>query len=101
MAYRYRITIEMLGVRAGSDQDGTSLQFCIDNHDDLLKIAETIRSKRWFDKDKSASLAIGLKLFSEIVLEKTRDYVFAPLVLPLRNFINRFKSTPAANKAAN
>ena len=60
-----------------------------------------IRSKRWFDKDKSAPLAIGLKLFSEIVLEKTRDYVFAPLVLPLRNFLNRFKSTPAANKAAN
>jgi hypothetical protein len=37
MAYRYRITIEKLGVRAGSEQDGTSLQFCIDNHDYLLK----------------------------------------------------------------
>jgi hypothetical protein len=95
MAYRYRITIEMLGVRAGSDQDGTSLQFCIDNHDDLLKIAETIRSKRWFDKDKSASLAIGLKLFSEIVLEKRHDPLFAPLVLPIRDFIRRLKHAQA------
>jgi hypothetical protein len=57
MAYRYRITIETLGVRAGSEPDGTSLQFCVDNHDDLLKIADMIRSKRWFDRDKSASLA--------------------------------------------
>jgi hypothetical protein len=95
MAYRYRITIEMLGVRAGSDQDGTSLQFCIDNHDDLLKIAETIRSKRWFDKDKSVSLAIGLKLFSEIVLEKRHDPLFAPLVLPIRDFIRRLKHAQA------
>ena len=95
MAYRYRITIEMLGVRAGSDQDGTSLQFCIDNHDDLLKIAETIRSKRWFDKDKSASLAIGLKLFSEIVLEKRHDPLFAALVLPIRDFIRRLKHAQA------
>ena len=85
----------MLGVRAGSDQDGTSLQFCIDNHDDLLKIAETIRSKRWFDKDKSASLAIGLKLFSEIVLEKRHDPLFAPLVLPIRDFIRRLKHAQA------
>lgn len=95
MAYRYRITIEMLGVRAGSQQDGTSLQFCIDNHDDLLKIAEIIRSKRWFDKDKSASLAIGLMLFSEIVLEKRHDQLFAPLVLPIRDFIQRLKHAQA------
>jgi hypothetical protein len=96
MAYRYRITIEMLGVRAGNEQDGTSLQFCIDNHDNLLKIAETIRSKCWFDTDKSASLAIGLKLFSEIVLEKRHDKLFAPLVPPIRDFIQRLKHAPGA-----
>jgi hypothetical protein len=95
MAYRYRITIETLSVRAGNEQDGASPQFCTDNDDGLLKIAEMIRSKRWLDKDKSASLVIGFRLFSEIILETRHDQLFAPLVLPIRDSIQRLKHAQA------
>jgi len=91
MSYRYRITIETLGSRTSQGEEEESLQFCTDNHDDLLEIVEAIRSKRPLDKDKSASLAIGLKLFSEIIREMRKDQMFAPLVLPIRNFIEQLK----------
>jgi Domain of Unknown Function with PDB structure (DUF3861) len=91
MSNRYRITIETLGSRTSQGEDEASLQFCTDNHDNLLEIVEAIRSKRLLDKDKSASLAIGLKLFSEIIREMRKDQMFAPLVLPIRNFIEQLK----------
>jgi hypothetical protein len=75
------------------------LQFCTDNHDNLLEIVEAIRSKRLLDKDKSASLAIGLKLFSEVILEMRKDQMFAPLVLPIRNFIEQLKRVKVEDRA--
>jgi hypothetical protein len=98
-SYRYRITIETLGSRTSQDEDEASLQFCTDNHDNLLEIVEAIRSKRLLDKDKSASLAIGLKLFSEVILEMRKDQMFAPLVLPIRNFIEQLKRVKVEDRA--
>ncbi|WP_158820911.1 DUF3861 domain-containing protein [Granulicella sp. S156] len=90
MSYRYRITIESLG-SSPNYQEYESLQFCADNHDNLCEVVKAIHSKRLFDADKSASLAIGLKLFSEVILEKRNDPLFAPLVLPIRSFIQQIK----------
>lgn len=70
------------------------MSFEADNHDDLFKIIEAIRAKELLDADKSAALAIGLKLFSEVVLEKRRDPLFAPLSEPIRNFIQQLKGLP-------
>ena len=42
----------------------------------LLEIVEAVRSKGLLDADKSAALAVGLKLFSEIVMEKRSDPLF-------------------------
>lgn len=91
MSYRYRITIESLGSSPNYGQEDESLQFCADNHDNLFEVVKAIHSKRLFDTDKSASLAIGLKLFSEVILEKRNDPLFAPLVLPIRSFIQQLK----------
>jgi hypothetical protein len=95
MVYQYRITVEALGARRGALDHYESLQFCAENHDDLLKIVEAVRSKRLLDTEKSASLAIGLKLLSEVILEKRQDKVFAPLVRPIRNFIQQLKHAQA------
>jgi Domain of Unknown Function with PDB structure (DUF3861) len=100
MLYRYRITIEALGKRRGAPDRDESLQFCAENHDDLLKIVEAVRSKRLLDIEKSASLAIGLKLLSEVILEKRQDEIFAPLVLPIREFIVRLKETKTQSEQA-
>jgi Domain of Unknown Function with PDB structure (DUF3861) len=92
MSYRYRITIEKLGPLQSHRQEEESLQFCADNHDPLLEIVKAVQAKRLLDMDRSASLAIGLKLLGEIVLAKRKDPLFAPLVLPIRNFTQQLKS---------
>ena len=67
--YSYRVTVEPIEASAQPEPSrDRSMQFQIQNHDDLFKIVEVIRSKQILDEEKSAALAIGLKLFSEIVL---------------------------------
>ena len=67
------------------------MRFEAENHDDLFKIVEAVRAKELLNVDKSAALAIGLKLLSEVILEKRRDPLFAPLSEPIRNFVNNLK----------
>ena len=91
--YTYRITVESLGNPAQPTAlEVGSTTFQVTNHDDLLKIVDSVRAKDLLDSEKSAALAIGLKLFSEIVLEKRLDPLFAPLLDPLHAFIKRLKA---------
>ena len=91
--YSYRVTIESTEATAQPESaEGRSMQFETRNHDDLFKIVEAIRSKEILDGAKSAALAIGLKLFSEIVLEKRRDPLFEPLLAPMQSFIRQLKA---------
>ena len=91
--YSYRITIESAGAAATSEPlDRRSIQFQTQNHDDLIKIVENVRLKRILDRDRSATLAIGLKLFMEIVLEKRHDPLFEPLLAPMQSFTRQLKA---------
>ena len=91
--YTYRITVESLGNPAQPNALAVGHKtFQIKNHDDILKIVESVQAKDLLDSEKSAALAIGLKLFSEIVLEKRLDPLFAPLLDPLHAFIKRLKT---------
>ena len=98
--FKYRITVEALGstVQPTTSAD-QSMQFEVQNHDDLFKIVEAIRSKEILDSAKSASLAIGLKLFSEIVLEERLNPIFAPVLAPLHGFIRQLKTVRAVSAA--
>ena len=99
--YSYRITVESLGNLAlPTAPKGGTATFEIQNHDDLLKIMESVRGKELVDPDKSAALAIGLKLLSEIVLEKRNDPMFVPLLEPLHAFIKRLKTAEAVRDVA-
>lgn len=91
--YNYRITVELLGATAQLEpSEDRFTRFQVQNHDDLLKIVEAIRCKGILDGEKSAALAIGLKLLSEIVLEKRRDPLFEPLLKPVQSFIRQLKT---------
>ncbi|WP_263385594.1 DUF3861 domain-containing protein [Granulicella arctica] len=98
--YNYRITLEWLEstTQSQTPQERT-IQFQVPNHDDLLKIVKAVRSKGIMDADKSAALAVGLKLFSEIVLEKRNDPLFAPLWEPIRLFTGQLKAFQASGLA--
>ncbi len=92
--HKYRVTIKERGEADEQERKRRSLHFDADNHDDLFQIISAVRSKKIVDHDKSAALATGLKLLSEVVLEKRRDPLFAQLSDPLRTFIQQLKAIP-------
>ncbi|WP_050477916.1 DUF3861 domain-containing protein [Herbaspirillum rhizosphaerae] len=93
--HRYRITMEHLATASEGQTQHAPLQFETGNHDDLFGIIDKIRSKNQFDADTSAALALGLKLFGEVMLKNRKHPLFEDIQSPLRDFIGKLKSLPA------
>lgn len=92
--HRYRVTVEHLQHAQPDAALHAPLQFETSNHDEILGIVDRLRDGRRFDPERTASLAIGLKLFGEVVLQHREDPLFAPLLGPLREFIQTLKKGP-------
>lgn len=91
--YRYRITVEPLTDKNGEPLDLAPLVFEAENHDEILGIVKRIqeRDDLNFGKDKEAAFALGLKLFSETMLENRKHPLFAPLRMAFTDFMMLLK----------
>ena len=95
-SYRYRVTVEMLTDAKGEPLDRQRvLSFMTANHDNLLEIARGLKTRDLgLDEHESAALAIGLKLFGEVVLTHRKEPLFATLQPALGSFLHDLKSRP-------
>ena len=100
-SYRYKITIEALTGAKGEPVEGRTLTFEAANHDDILGIVERMRSRLPYDESSIASLAVGLKLFSEVALMHRNDPLFEKIRPAIREFVGELKQLPAAGVAEN
>ncbi|EKN4134035.1 DUF3861 domain-containing protein [Yersinia enterocolitica] len=91
--YRYRITIEPLTDRKGEPLDKEPVTFEAENHDEILGIIERLQAREDLDfgKEKTAAFALGLKLFSETMMENRKHPVFAPLRTAFMDFMTNLK----------
>ena len=87
--HRFRITVEALSDRQGEPVEKTPLSFEVENHDDILGIVERIKAREDlnFGENNSAAFAVGLKLFSEVMIENRKHPVFAPLREAFKGFM--------------
>ena len=90
--HRYRIKVEHLATARPGGPLHDPLQFETGNHDEILGIVDRMRENSGFDADTAASLGIGLKLFSEVMLMHRDDPLFAGIAGPLREFIGVLKA---------
>jgi hypothetical protein len=90
-AHRYRVTLEYLGGKHAGEELHAPLQFEAGNHDDLFEIIERAQAASLTDEDESAALALGLKLFGEVLLKHRKDPLFADLQPAFRAFIGAYK----------
>ena len=93
--HRYRITLEQLSEPAGAPSTDKTLQFDVGNHDDIFAIVEGLRGRGDFGHDAATALAVGLKLFGEVMLEEPVNPVFSTIRPHFLQFIRELKKSRA------
>lgn len=94
--HRYRVTLEYLAGPHGEKPEQAPLFFEAANHDDIFAIVERMRSRPEFDREEAAALAVGLKLFSEVMLTKRELPLFASFVPHFVEFMKTLKKGPVS-----
>lgn len=93
--HRYRITVEHLADAKGVPSTQPPLQFEVGNHDDIIAIVARMRSRDDLPEDAATALAVGLKLFSEVMLENREHPLFSSFREPFTQFMHTLKKAPA------
>lgn len=89
---KYHLELKELSLKDGSDPT-KSLTFEFDNHDNLFNIFEVIQSKQIFDDEQTAhEFALGLKLFTEVMIKNKQHPLFEELRPAIMEFMQKLKS---------
>lgn len=89
--HRYRVTLEHLADAQGAPSTHPVLQIEVGNHDDIIAIVERLRSRGDFTDDAAAAFGVGLKLFSEVMLEDRGNPLFSSFRPHLAQFMKELK----------
>jgi hypothetical protein len=64
----------------------------VDNHDNIFNIIKVLKERDLFSDDiQSAEFAIGLKLFSEVMLRNRENPLFEELQPAFKDFMKKLK----------
>ncbi|MCB2408405.1 DUF3861 domain-containing protein [Hymenobacter lucidus] len=93
-AYKYRLRLEQVaGIQPDSPQH-EPLELVFDNHDDIFRIIERMQERNPFQEPGQATeFAIGLKLFSEVLLRNRQHPLFEELGPAFKLFMQRLKAS--------
>jgi hypothetical protein len=89
--HRYRVTLEHLTDAKGAPSIHGPLQFEMANHDDIMVIIEWLRNRDDFTQEMAAPFGVGLKLFSEVMLENKGHPLFTPFMPHFIQFMKELK----------
>ncbi|HEY0506136.1 MAG TPA: DUF3861 domain-containing protein [Lysobacter sp.] len=98
-AHRYRIHVEPLAQSEDAANAQDALSFEVANHDDLLAIVDRVSAATAFDRNDATALAVGLKLFTGVMLQHRHDPLFADVQPAMRAFIGNLKARVASTTA--
>lgn len=90
--HRYRITVEHLALPDGSPPaEAHPLRFEARNHDELGAIVARVQQRGDLSPEDATAFAIGLKLFSEVMLENRKLPLFAEFQPHFKAFMQTLK----------
>ena len=90
---KYKITLEQIDLldKEATLKEPISFEFM--NHDEIFKIIEIINAKNPFEEENQATeFALGLKLFTEVILKNKNNPLFEELSPAMLNFMMKLKS---------
>ncbi|WP_338732419.1 DUF3861 domain-containing protein [Mangrovimonas cancribranchiae] len=89
---RYSINLKELALKDESLAE-KSVEFEFENHDNIFNIIDILKSKELFDKDsESVEFAVGLKLFSEVMLKNRKHELFEDFFPHFGEFMKKLKA---------
>ncbi|RNL50258.1 DUF3861 domain-containing protein [Pedobacter jejuensis] len=90
---KYKLTLEELALANENDLTNGPLTLEFDNHDNLFNIINAVKSKGIFeDENQSTEFAIGLKMFTEVLLKNRENELFKELQPAIGAFMKKLKS---------
>ncbi|WP_375436977.1 DUF3861 domain-containing protein [uncultured Hymenobacter sp.] len=100
-AHHYRLRLEHLAAAAPNQPTHPPLELEFDNHDDIFQIVERLENRPLFTEPSQATeFAIGLKLFSEVMLKNRENPLFAEFRPAFSAFMKKLKSGPTTEEQA-
>lgn len=89
----YKVTLEHTYNPKGEKlQEPIQVEF--DNHDNIFVIIEKLQERSLFnDENQETEFAIGLKMFSEVMLRNKENPLFEEFLPAFKDFMKKLKST--------
>jgi len=93
--HRYKLTLEYLENIKGEATSAKPLELTFENHDNIFSIIEKLQAKDPFDnKNQAVEFALGLKLFSEVMIKNRKHPLFEELAPAFQEFMKKLKALP-------
>jgi hypothetical protein len=90
---RYHLRLSQIAAKTDTFEPA-SLELEFGNHDDILHIVRLMQAKPMFtDPDEAAQFAVGLKLFSEVMLKHRANPLFEELGQAFGPFMKKLKAS--------
>ncbi|BCN37649.1 hypothetical protein ALDI51_09680 [Alicycliphilus denitrificans] len=90
--HRYLITVKHLADANGQPSAyDKPMQFEVGNHDDVFAVVERVKRRGDFDDTTTAAFAVGLKLFSEVMIENRGNLLFEEFSPHFFEFMKKLK----------
>ncbi|MFC4656152.1 DUF3861 domain-containing protein [Rheinheimera marina] len=87
MPHQYRVQLKKL------DDSATQLQFDCQNHDDIFAILAISKGQLGLEEAEHQALIVGLKLFSEVMMQHRKDELFKEFLPHFKQFMGQLKRT--------
>ncbi|MBF7092520.1 DUF3861 family protein [Flavobacterium sp. ALJ2] len=92
-ANKYKLTLEQVSLMKEEAVFSQPLSLEFENHDEIFKIIDIIKEKKLFENEnQSTEFAIGLKLFSEVMLKNRKHPLFEEFFPEFGAFMKKLKS---------
>jgi len=89
---KYHLTLRQLQLANGKCEPHKQIELEMDNHDELFQIIDKLKAKDPFgDIEQVAQFAIGLKMFSGVMIKHRHHPLFKDLSTSYRLFMMKLK----------
>ena len=89
--HQYKITLEHLADHEGNIVEPKKIEFSAPNHDDIFAIIDKMKNKEGVEEQMAQRFAVGLKLFSEVMIENRKNPLFEQLTPHFREMMKIIK----------